>query len=177
MLWGCFLGLQLGKSRFPRCSAPYFAIFAVQVRTSYIASASWAQIRQQLHSSCPHHCVQSCTVSGAAHERALRCSTCLQCQLEVCEYIVLWLVMLQAALSLAANVLFTYQARRAAAAAARQASAQPMLRPQVPPYDPIILTLSPGNVGCRCCHRIQLAWRTDASPACRAQLAWPAAMH
>jgi hypothetical protein len=31
VLWVCFLGLQLGKSRFPRCSAPYFSIFAVQV--------------------------------------------------------------------------------------------------------------------------------------------------
>lgn len=32
MLWGAFLGLQLGKSRFPRCSAPYFVLFALQVR-------------------------------------------------------------------------------------------------------------------------------------------------
>ena len=31
VLWGCFLGLQLGKSRFARCSAPYFVLFAVQV--------------------------------------------------------------------------------------------------------------------------------------------------
>jgi uncharacterized protein YbjT (DUF2867 family) len=49
---------------------------------------------------------------------------------------------LQVLLSLGANVLFTYQARRAAAAAARQASAQPILRPQVSAlnlgYSPII---------------------------------------
>jgi len=31
VLWGAFLGLQLGKSRFPRCSAPYFVLFALQV--------------------------------------------------------------------------------------------------------------------------------------------------
>ena len=41
----------------------------------------------------------------------------------------------QVVLSLGANVLFTYQARRAAAAAAREAAAQPILRPQVTHLD------------------------------------------
>jgi hypothetical protein len=47
VLWGCFLGLQLGKSRFPRCSAPYFTLFAVQVRTP-ISRVSHAEDCQQL---------------------------------------------------------------------------------------------------------------------------------
>jgi hypothetical protein len=58
VLWGCFLGLQLGKSRFRRCSAPYFSIFAVQVHTLSTTIASQSESWQLLHSSCPHQCVQ-----------------------------------------------------------------------------------------------------------------------
>jgi hypothetical protein len=64
---------------------------------------------------------------------------------------VLWLKVLQAALSLAANVLFTYQARRAAAAEARQASAQPMLRPQVLASNHTLHTLDPTTCRLLCC--------------------------
>lgn len=31
VLWGGFLGLQLGKGRLQRCSGPYYALFACQV--------------------------------------------------------------------------------------------------------------------------------------------------
>ena len=177
VLWGCFLGLQLGKSRFPRCSAPYFVIFAVQVLAALLTSASRAYNWQQVPATGSFPCQrvqglrhvwkQACAGGRVHHLPSLTVGAGLQSQ---------GAFLLQAALSLAANVLFTYQARRTAAAAARQASAQPMLRPQVPPLDPVGLTLSPGDVGCPCCRLILLAWCIGPSVACRDQLAWPTAM-
>jgi hypothetical protein len=38
-IWGGFLGLQIGKTRFPRCSGAYGGLFAVQIVLSVAASA------------------------------------------------------------------------------------------------------------------------------------------
>jgi len=38
VLWGGFLGLQLGKGRLQRCSAPYYGIFACQVVLAVVAN-------------------------------------------------------------------------------------------------------------------------------------------
>jgi hypothetical protein len=148
VLWGCFLGLQLGKSRFPRCSAPYFIIFAVQACATCITAASQAvgAVANVVLYTC--QCVQVLrSVKSYAHTGArvqqlpelLSTGADSQSLGAYC-----WL---QAALSLAANVLFTYQARRAATAEARQASAQPILRPQVLPSDHRLESAQPRQHG------------------------------
>ena len=78
MLWACFLGLQLGKSRFPRCTAPYFSIFVVQAHAPCITSASHMQTIGSTR-------VPACMLAraSAAQCREMRINRCSGATIEV----------------------------------------------------------------------------------------------